>query len=53
MDRYGTVSVDNISSKIKPETLLVVVMHGNNVIGTIQPISEIGRVCVNMGAVTC
>ncbi|GIT74924.1 MAG: hypothetical protein Ct9H300mP29_9180 [Candidatus Neomarinimicrobiota bacterium] len=31
--------------QIKKETVLVSVMHANNEIGTIQPITEIGSIC--------
>ena len=49
VDENGHIPAKKINSKIKPETILVVVMHGNNEIGTIQPISEIGRICSEHG----
>jgi cysteine desulfurase len=39
----GIISVDNIKSAIKPNTVLVSVMYVNNEIGTVQPIREIGK----------
>lgn len=40
----GIVDPDAIRRAIKPETVLISVMHANNEIGTIQPIEEIGRI---------
>jgi cysteine desulfurase/selenocysteine lyase len=44
-DKQGFVDPDDIKKAIKPKTKLVIVNHGSNVIGTIQPIAEIGAVC--------
>lgn len=41
----GFVEPDEIKKAITPRTKLVIVNHGSNVIGTIQPLSEIGKVC--------
>jgi cysteine desulfurase family protein len=41
----GTVDPDDIAAAVRPNTRLVIVNHGSNVIGTIQPIAEIGRIC--------
>jgi len=40
----GLVNANDIKKAIKPETVLISIMYANNEIGTIQPISEIGRV---------
>ncbi len=45
----GIVDPEDIRKLIKPETVLVSVMHANNEIGSIQPISEIGRMCREAG----
>jgi cysteine desulfurase len=42
--RDGVVSPDAIRSAIRPETILISVMHANNEIGTLQPIEEIGKI---------
>ena len=44
-DRAGFVDPDDVRRAILPKTKLVIVNHGSNVIGTIQPIAEIGRIC--------
>jgi cysteine desulfurase len=44
VDKYGAVSLDDLRSALTPKTALVSVMHANNEIGTIQPISEIVRI---------
>lgn len=44
-DRDGYVDPAEIGSRIRENTKLVVVNHGSNVIGTIQPVAEIGAIC--------
>ena len=41
----GLVDLDELRAAIRPETVLLSVMYANNEIGTIQPVSEIGRIC--------
>jgi len=50
-DADGFVDPDSIRKKIKSNTRLVVVNHASNVIGTVQPIREIGRMCREAGVV--
>jgi cysteine desulfurase len=40
----GVVDPFDIRRALRPETVLITVMHANNEIGTIQPIAEIGRI---------
>jgi cysteine desulfurase len=40
----GIIEPEEIRRAIKPETILISVMHANNEIGTIQPVEEIGRI---------
>ncbi|MDQ6677454.1 MAG: cysteine desulfurase [Acidobacteriota bacterium] len=40
----GIVDPDAIGRALKPNTILVSVMHANNELGTIQPITEIARI---------
>lgn len=48
-DSAGFIDPDEIARAIRPNTKLVIVNHGSNVIGTIQPVSEIGRICRDHG----
>lgn len=48
-DGAGFVHPEDIRRKFRPNTRLVVVNHASNVIGTIQPIGEIGRLCREAG----
>ncbi|MFC2165577.1 aminotransferase class V-fold PLP-dependent enzyme [Acidobacteriota bacterium] len=48
-DSNGFVDPDDFKKKFKKNTQLVVVNHASNVIGTIQPIKEIGRLCREIG----
>ena len=41
----GILDVNKLADAIKPDTILVSVMHANNEIGVIQPIKEIGALC--------
>jgi cysteine desulfurase len=43
VDSNGRVHVVDIEKAIRPDTILVSVMHVNNEVGTIQPINEIGQ----------
>jgi cysteine desulfurase / selenocysteine lyase len=43
-DATGTLDPDAIKSAISPKTRMVAVGHASNVIGTVQPIAEIGQV---------
>ncbi|HEY4550322.1 MAG TPA: cysteine desulfurase family protein [Bacillus sp. (in: firmicutes)] len=43
VDSNGRVHVVDIEKAIRPDTILVSVMHVNNEVGTIQPIDEIGQ----------
>jgi cysteine desulfurase family protein len=43
-DGGGTVDPDAIRKAVMPKTKLIAVTHASNVLGTIQPIAEIGKV---------
>lgn len=45
VDRDGRVDPDAVARAIDDRTALVSVMHGNNEIGTLQPVVEIGALC--------
>ena len=43
VDAYGQVKQDELKNAIRPDTILVSIMHVNNEIGALQPIEEIGK----------
>ncbi len=49
VDSYGMVNPQDVAKAIKDSTILITVMHANNEIGTIQPISEIGGIAREKG----
>jgi len=45
VDECGVVDPERLAKVITPETILVSIMHANNEIGTIEPISELASIC--------
>jgi len=48
-DGGGFVDPREIERRIRPDTRLVVVTHASNVLGAVQPVGEIGRICAERG----
>jgi len=48
-DGRGFVDPDAVAALIRPKTRAVVMTHASNVLGTIQPLAAIGRVCADHG----
>ncbi|HSB16750.1 MAG TPA: cysteine desulfurase family protein [Bryobacteraceae bacterium] len=46
----GVVDPDEVRRALRPDTVLVSVMHANNELGTIQPVGEIARIARDAGA---
>lgn len=44
VDKYGLVDPGDVKKAITAKTAIISIMHANNEVGTIQPISEIGRI---------
>ena len=44
VSRDGVVDPEDVRRAIRPDTILISIMHANNEIGTIQPIAEIGKI---------
>lgn len=44
-DNQGFISSDNLKKAITSSTLLVSIIHGNNEIGTIQNLEQLGKIC--------
>ncbi len=49
VDRYGFVSPDLLRKNVRKNTFLITIMHSNNETGTIQPITEIGKIAKDRG----
>ena len=45
----GIITADEVKAAIRPDTCLVTTMYANNEIGSILPITEIGKVCREAG----
>jgi cysteine desulfurase len=43
VDEFGLVSAADVAAAIKKETILISVMHANNEVGTVEPITEIAQ----------
>ncbi|REB09941.1 cysteine desulfurase [Sporosarcina sp. BI001-red] len=43
VDRNGRVTVQQVVEALREDTILVTIMYGNNEVGTVQPIEEIGQ----------
>jgi cysteine desulfurase len=44
VDRYGKVNPGDVENAIRTDTALISIMHGNNEVGTIQPVREIAGI---------
>jgi cysteine desulfurase len=45
VDRYGLLQLDALEAALTEDVTLVSVVHGNNEIGTVQPIEDIVKLC--------
>ncbi|MCI6995087.1 cysteine desulfurase NifS [uncultured Methanobrevibacter sp.] len=45
----GIIKIEDLKEAITDETILISIMHGNNELGTIQPIEEIGKIAREKG----
>ncbi len=52
-DSSGYVDPQEIRKAIRPDTKLVIINHGSNVIGTVQDAAAIGAVCREAGVLFC
>lgn len=50
-DETGLISLSELNEALREDTILVSIMYGNNEVGTIQPITEIGQLLKNHQAV--
>jgi len=49
VDKNGMISLQELEQAITNETVLVTLMAGNNEIGTLHPLKEIGKICKAKG----
>ncbi|MDQ1278512.1 MAG: cysteine desulfurase, partial [Thermodesulfobacteriota bacterium] len=49
VDGDGLINPDDVRRAITDQTILISIMHGNNEIGTIMPLAEIGRIARERG----
>jgi cysteine desulfurase len=49
VDEYGMVRPEDLEKAIRPDTILVSLMHANSEVGTLQPMNEIGRITRERG----
>jgi cysteine desulfurase len=51
VDEYGTVQPETLKQALRPDTIMVSIMHANNEVGTIQPIKELSAIAHEAGAI--
>lgn len=44
-DGQGRIDPDDVARAVRPNTRLVVLNHGSNALGTVQPVREVGAIC--------
>jgi cysteine desulfurase len=49
VDKYGLVDPDDVKKAITDKTILISIMHANNEVGTIEPITEISSIAREAG----
>ncbi|QUL98003.1 MAG: cysteine desulfurase NifS [Candidatus Fermentithermobacillus carboniphilus] len=50
-DRYGMIDPEEVKRAITKDTILISIMHGQNEVGTIEPIGEIGKLAKEHGII--
>ncbi|PLX00172.1 MAG: cysteine desulfurase [Marinilabiliales bacterium] len=50
-DERGYINPEDVRKAIRPNTKMVIMNHCSNVIGTIQPIGEVGKICKEKGVI--
>lgn len=49
VDEYGRVNPETLREAMRPDTILISVIHANNEVGTLNPIAEIGKIAREAG----
>jgi len=45
VDKYGLLSPDQLEESLQDNTVLVSLIHGQNEVGTVQPLEAVGEIC--------
>jgi cysteine desulfurase len=51
VDKYGRIDPEAVRRSLRPDTVLVSIMHANGEVGTIEPIKEIARITREKGVI--
>jgi cysteine desulfurase len=51
VDEFGQVHTENVKAAIKKKTVLISIMHANNEVGTVEPITEIAQLVKEHGII--
>jgi cysteine desulfurase len=49
VDEDGLVDPDEVRRAIRPDTILISIMHANSEVGTVEPVGDIGRIARERG----
>ncbi|MCJ2542683.1 cysteine desulfurase family protein [Thermostichus vulcanus] len=49
VNRFGQVDPEQLKGALQPNTALVSILHGQNEVGSLQPIAELGHICRQAG----
>jgi cysteine desulfurase len=49
VDQHGLINVADVEGAIRPDTILITLMHANNEVGTIQPIHAVSAIARRRG----
>src|SRR5437879_10609491 len=44
VDQDGLIDLEHLRGALRPETVLITIMHANNELGTVQPLEQIGSI---------
>lgn len=47
VDQQGQIDLNLLKKSIQPDTIAIAMMHANNETGVLQPIAEIGKICID------
>jgi selenocysteine lyase/cysteine desulfurase len=48
-NEFGELDLDAVEGLIRPETRAIVMTHASNIVGTVNPLAEVGKICRRHG----